>query len=168
MYYDLLVGYSEQSLRTALENGSWVHLKLKRVYLQNGSVAIQVHPDHDILLTPRHEVLTPVIKWVSLPPFVMNKRRLHQITINGPIAELMLDSRVSVMAVDEDDNVLSDVTWDVAVSSLELRHALTNRILVDGKPFFIPVESIDTFNIWREYHYATSVNPNEHSEQAEE
>lgn len=162
MYHDLLASYSEQSLRTALENGSWTHLKLKRIYLQDNSIVIDIYPDQGIVLTPRHEVLTPVIKWVSLPPFVINKRYLHQVTVVDNMVELTLDRIVSVAADDTDGNALSDVTWDITVSSLELHHAITNRILVNGQPFSVPVD-IDTFRIWREYQYAEPFNSEEHS-----
>lgn len=160
MYHDLLADYGTPNLLTAFENGAWAQLKLKRMFLQAGKLFVEVYPDLTLVFTPQHETLTPVITWEAIPPTVVDKRYLYHISVEGHRLTFNVNRPVIAVITDSNTNPISDATWDIEVSTHELRHALSSHILIDGKPFYPPMD-VDTFSIWREYHYDKPVTPEE-------
>ena len=159
MLHELYKRRCLQSLNTAYENGSWVHPIIDYIVILDNVITFNLNDGREIVLTaisPDDVTLTYV---VGLPS-QQQERPLREVRVQGADVHIFLHDVAIVRAL-VNNATATNVEWELTTTDDELRHALTNRFILNGKRWSVPID-IDTFNAsWRQYDYTTRLDPEE-------
>lgn len=154
-----------QSLNTAYENGSWVHPEIDYIHIKDKQIIFRLNDGREITLTA---VTNEDIKLVFITslPVQQQQRPLREVRVTGPDVIIYLHE-LALIQVQKDGTVFTDIEWELTATDRDLRYGITNRFLLNGKPWRLPIDIHDYNPTWREYDYTTPLDPEEAGEQSE-
>lgn len=160
MLHDLYKRKSNESLSSAYEEGSFVHPQLKYMVITPKEITFHLQDDRSITLSSNTE---GELVYIEQPPVNQQYRSLFNVNVVGPDVFITLNKNVHVQC-QKDGEPDNDAEWQLTTSDdPRLRRAIMNRFLKDGKYWPDPID-IETFSIWRDHDYDTTISIEETSE----